>query len=566
MNEALASGAPIDQATHWHDIDWARCHRMVRRHQARIVKATKENKWGKVKSLQHLLTHSFYAKALSVRRVTENRGRNTAGVDGVIWETPESKMNAVNSLKQRGYKPKPLRRVMIPKANGKERPLGIPTMQDRAMQALYLLALEPVSETLADKHSYGFRPSRSTADAIEQVFKLLSKDYSPEWVMEGDIKACFDNIDHGWLINNVPIDRKILGKWLKAGYVENGTLFQTESGTPQGGIISPVLANLALDGLQKVVDGVIPKTTRRGQKVAKVNFVRYADDFIITGASKEILEDEILPAVSRFFVDRGLSLSMEKTKITHVEDGFDFLGQNVRRYSGKLMIKPSLKSIASVKSKIRDIAASNKQATTENLIRKLNPVIKGWAEYHKHVVSAEIFHSLDAFIWKQVWRWCKRRHPKKSSAWVKRKYFHSKGGRNWAFGTETKQFEPGGQRKWMWLYSASNIHIRRHVKIRAEANPYDQEWEEYFRTRHVRIMKQSLQGRQKLNKVWLSQKGICPNCSMPITRETPWDVHHKTRRVDGGKNNVTNLVMLHINCHRQSHSQSHRSGDRLARA
>lgn len=558
MNEAIASGAPINHATHWHDIDWARCYRMVRRHQARIVKATKENKWGKVKSLQHLLTHSFYAKAISVRRVTENRGRNTAGVDGVIWETPESKMKAVNTLKQKGYKPKPLRRVLIPKANGKERPLGIPTMQDRAMQALYLLALEPVSETLADKHSYGFRPSRSTADAIEQVFKLLSKDYSPDWVMEGDIKACFDNIDHDWLINNIPMDRKILGKWLKAGYVENGTLFQTESGTPQGGIISPVLANIALDGLQKVVDGVIPKTTRRGQNVAKVNFVRYADDFVITGASKEILENEIKPAVMEFFVDRGLSLSIEKTKITHVDDGFDFLGQNVRRYSGKLFIKPSLKSISSIKSKIRDIVSSNKQATTENLIRKLNPVIKGWAEYHKHVVSAEIFHNLDAFIWKQIWRWCKRRHPKKSSTWVKKKYFHSNGNRNWAFGTETKQFDLNGQRKWMWLYSASNVHIQRYVKIRAEANPYDPEWEEYFNNRQVRIMKTTLKGRRKLNRVWLNQKGICPICSMPVTRDTPWDVHHKTRRVDGGKNNVTNLEMLHINCHRQTHSQKHR--------
>lgn len=566
MNEAVASGAPINRYEHWHDMDWAKCHYVVKRHQARIVKATKENKWGKVKSLQHLLTHSFCAKALAVKRVSENRGRNTPGVDGKIWSTPVAKMNAINALKQKGYKPEPLRRVKIPKANGKERPLGIPTMQDRAMQALYLLALEPVSETLADHHSYGFRPSRSAADAIEQTFKLLSQSHSPNWVMEGDIKACFDNIDHDWLTARAPMDRKILRKWLKAGYVENGSLFRTESGTPQGGIISPTLANIALDGLQEAVDKVIPKTTRRGQKFAKVNFVRYADDFIITGATKEVLEDEVKPAVMEFFKARGLSLSEEKTKITHVDNGFDFLGQNVRRYSGKLFIKPSLKSISNIKTKIRSIVSSNKQATTESLIRKLNPVIRGWAEYHKHVVSAEIFHSIDAFIWKQVWQWSKRRHPKKSSSWVKKRYFQPYGQRNWVFSTETRQLDHDGKRKWMRLYSASNVQIQRHVKIRAQANPYDADWESYFDSRLAGLMKMTLKGRKKLTRIWMNQRGQCPSCSLPITKETGWDIHHKTRKVDGGTDSTSNLVMLHINCHRQTHSQGFRNGDRPSEA
>ena len=239
MNEAIASGAPINQTLHWHDIDWAKCSRMVKRHQARIVKATQDRRWSKVKSLQHLLTRSFTAKAMAVKRVTENRGKNTAGVDGLIWSTPTQKMNAIGQLKHNGYNPLPLRRVVIPKSNGKERPLGIPTMKDRAMQALHLLALEPISETLADSNSYGFRPARSTADAMEQCFKVLSKKGSAQWVLEGDIAACFDNIDHDWLIHNTPVNKQVLRKWLKAGYIDKGNLFPTEKGTPQGGIITP---------------------------------------------------------------------------------------------------------------------------------------------------------------------------------------------------------------------------------------------------------------------------------------------------------------------------------------
>jgi RNA-directed DNA polymerase len=222
----------------------------VRRLQARIVEATREGRKSRVKALQWILTHSFNGKALAVKRVTENQGKKTPGVDGVTWSTPEAKSQAVLSLSRRGYQPKPLRRVYIPKAHGKMRPLGIPTLKDRAMQALYLLALEPVAETTADRHSFGFRPERSTADAIEQCFNALAKRCSPQWILEGDIKGCFDNISHEWLLTNTLMDRTILQKWLKAGYMENRQLFPTQAGTPQGGIISPTLANLVLDELE----------------------------------------------------------------------------------------------------------------------------------------------------------------------------------------------------------------------------------------------------------------------------------------------------------------------------
>jgi len=558
MNEAKVSGAPIDQHSHWHDINWAECNRVVKRHQARIVKATQEGKWGKVKSLQHLLTRSFSAKALAVKRVTENRGKNTAGVDGTTWSTPTAKMKAVNSLKHNGYKPLPLKRVAIPKSNGKERLLGIPTMKDRAMQALHLLALEPVSETLADSNSYGFRPARSTADAIEQCFKVLSQKGSARWVLEGDISACFDDIKHDWLIDNVPTNKTILGKWLKSGVIDKGNLFATEKGTPQGGIISPTLANMTLDGLQKVVEGVIPRTTRRGQNVAKVNFVRYADDFIITGGSKEILENEIKPAVVEFFKSRGLTLSKEKTKITHVTEGFDFLGQNVKRYGEKVLIKPSTKSVKSIKIKIREILNGNKQATAENLIRMLNPVLRGWANYHRHIVSSKIFSSIDKFIWEQLWQWSKRRHPKKSSTWVKNKYFHTHGSRNWVFSAEISKTGFNKPDKWLRLVNLTSISIQRHIKIKGDANPFDPTWEDYFDKRLMSLMKKSLRGKAKLTSIWKNQDGNCPICKLKIAQDEEWDIHHKIRKVDGGSDNVTNLVMLHLNCHRQTHSQDYR--------
>src|SRR5450755_4541833 len=233
MDESANAGAASHMTTDWQAIDWYQAHRNVKRLQARIVKATQEGKWGKVKALQRLLTHSFSGKVLAVKRVTENQGKNTPGVDRIIWNTPHKKINAIYSLRQRDYHPQPLRRIYIPKKNGKKRPLGIPVMKCRSMQALYLLALDPVAETTADPNLYGFRPGRSTADAIEQCFKVLGKQASPQWILEGDIKGCFDAISHEWLFTHIPMEKAILKKWLKAGYMEQHVLYPTEAGTPQ---------------------------------------------------------------------------------------------------------------------------------------------------------------------------------------------------------------------------------------------------------------------------------------------------------------------------------------------
>src|ERR1700720_2220471 len=320
MTTAKTVGAVSSEAAEWYAIDWQAVHRNVRRLQVRIAQATKAGRWGKVRALQRLLTHSYSGKVIAVRRVTENDGKKTPGVDQEIWDTPEKKTQAVHALKRRGYQSQPLRRVYIPKSDGKTmRPLGIPTMIDRGQQALHLLALDPVVETTADRNSYGFRQKRSCADAIEQCFKAL-RSANTQWILEGDIKSCFDKISHDWLLAHVPMDRVILQKWLKSGYMEKHVLHESMDGTPQGGIISPALANCALDGLERLLKEKYPtgKALKSfGGPCPSVNFIRYADDFVITGRSKELLEGEVKPIVMQFLQERGLELSPTKTVITH---------------------------------------------------------------------------------------------------------------------------------------------------------------------------------------------------------------------------------------------------------
>jgi RNA-directed DNA polymerase len=299
------TGALPHQAPNWQLINWDVVKSEVKRLQMRIAQAVKMQRWNKVKALQWLLTHSISAKLLAVFRVSNNKGAKTPGIDGEIWRDPASRINGALSLVRQGYRALPLRRIHIPKKNKGKRPLGIPVMRDRAQQALYLLALEPIAELTADPNSYGFRPYRACRDAIGQCFCALAKRYSARWILEGDIKACFDGISHAWLRENIPIDRKMLDQWLSCGYMEERKLFPTKSGTPQGGIISPALANMALNGMEAAIKAA---AAGRGQKV---NFVRYADDFIVTAASREILVEKVIPVIETFLNLRGLVLSEE---------------------------------------------------------------------------------------------------------------------------------------------------------------------------------------------------------------------------------------------------------------
>lgn len=464
VHRGCALSLPYD---YWEIILWSKVIVKVNRLQRRIAKAVKEKRWGKAKALIHLLSKSFYAKLLAVFRVTTNKGGNTPGVDNVVWSHPSEKLEAALSLKTRGYRTKPLRRIYIPKKNGKKRPLSIPTMHDRAMQTLFKMAIEPMAETVADPNSYGFRTRRSCNDAIAQCFLSLCRKMSATWIFEADIKGCFDNIGHDWILKNIPINKTILKKWLKSGYIEKNRLFPTKKGTPQGGTISPLIMNMVLDGLETLIMKKFPRWKRK-----KVNFIRYADDFVITAIDKETITSEIIPMVTAFLAERGLELSPEKSKITHINDGFDFLSQNVRKYKGKLLIRPTKDAIQSFKNKLKIIIRENRGIPAHALIRILNPVIRGWSNYHKGICSKRIFARLGKFIFSQLRKWAKYQHGNKNRRWIYNRYFLNN------HFTDYRMTKKGLQT--VRLYRIAYVPIRYHVKVKAQANPFLKEFDKYF--------------------------------------------------------------------------------------
>ena len=548
LRPAQAGSATPRALNVWDQIPWPIVHERVKGLQTRIAQATRDQDWRRVKALQRFLVNSFSAKVLAVKRVSENDGKRTPGVDGETWTTSEGKWQAIQRLGSRGLRPQPLRRVYIPKRGStKRRPLGIPTMTIRAQQALHLLGLEPVAETRADPHSYGFRRSRGTQDAIERVFRLLAQKGSAPWILEGDIKGCFDNFGHGWLESHILMDTKVLRDWLKAGYVESGKLFPTEAGTPQGGVASPTIANLALDGLEAVLAERFGRTKFVRNRL-RVRLVRYADDFIITGSSKELLENEVKPCVEVFLAERGLELSKEKTLITHISEGFDFLGQNVRKYDGKLLIKPSARNVKAFVDSVREIIRANRSVKQETLINVLNPKIRGWANYHRHVVSKETYATVDHHIWHALWRWARRRHPHKSCRWVRQKYFRTQGQRHWVFATQTRGYD--GRPRTLWLLSAASTRIVRHVGVKSDANPFDPAWDSYFAERQGTRMLERLQGRGFPDKLWRQQQGKCPGCGQLIVEDDRWVLQPVVPFKAGGTRTLTNLKMLHSTCQR----------------
>ena len=523
----------------WKSIDWKKAEAEVSRLQARIAKATQEKKWNTVKRLQYLLSHSYYAKALAVRKVTTNKGKHTPGIDKELWNTPAVKMRNVLILTDKGYKAKPLRRVFIEKpGKKKKRPLGIPCMYDRAMQALYALALDPVSETTADEKSFGFRRGRSAQDACEYIFTALSRRTSPEWVLEGDIKGCFDHISHDWLIDHIPMDKSVLKQFLKAGFVFQNELFPTDEGTPQGGVISPILANMALDGMQKVLSdrfhtNRLGKIDLRFKNAHKVNLVRYADDFIVTAATKEIAE-EAKEIIRGFLCTRGLELSEEKTLITHVDDGFDMLGWTFRRFKEKLIVKPSKKSVKALNASLHNTVLERGKAwRQEDLIRVLNRQLRGWANYHQSVCAKDAFSRTDHILYEMLWRWAKRRHPKKNRKWITANYWYSKGLRNWVFSTKNAE-----------LIRLGEVPIIRHTKVRMSANPYLDS--EYFIQRKIQNGMKRLSGRFK--KIWRNQNGCCYHCGQPMEISDEREIFYKIPKSMGGKDEVPNMAYVHKYC------------------
>jgi RNA-directed DNA polymerase len=479
--------APTRRNEHWtlpDGLDWKTVRQKVQRLQMRIAKAAKEGKYRKMRSLQWILAHSFYAKLSAVRRVTSNKGKNTPGIDGVVWKTSCQKMKAVKSLRRRGYRAVPLRRVYIPKKSGKLRPLGIPTMRDRAMQALYALTLAPIAETLGDPYSYGFRRGRSCADALRHCFDRFCHRNDSQWVLEADIASCFDEISHQWILANISVDKKLLKQWLSAGFLDKGELFPTLKGTPQGGIISPIIMNMTLDGLESCAKKSVPwyikgTTTRTG-----VTVIRYADDFIVSAKSCELLEQRVLPALRDFLAQRGLALSEEKTTISHLTQGFDFLGQNVRKHkNGNVYTKPTRKALQGLQAAARQILKAQCVEDNWSMIRRLNQLIRGWCNYHRHACSYRIFKKFDSWLFWEIKRWLHRRHPNKGRRWLRGKYYRSYRNSRWSFFAAKKYAD--GRKEYRDLIKAQWTPIVRHVKVKAEASPFDPLWIEYFKYRKI---------------------------------------------------------------------------------
>lgn len=425
-------------------------------------------------------------------------------------------------------------------------------MRDRAMQALHLLGLEPIAECGADLNSYGFRKGRSTHDARQQLFVSLSQKASALWVLDADITGFFDHINHKWLMNHVHMDKGILCKWLKAGVLDKGCFQRTEEGTPQGGIISPTLANITLDGMERSLHEFLKTQVGTSKtKSLKVNLVRYADDFVVTGNSQELLENTVKPWIKQFLRERGLELSEEKTRIVHIDTGFDFLGWNFRKYNGKLLIKPSLKNVKAFYSKVREIIANSLSLPMEILIKRLNPVLKGWAQYHKGVVAKKTFSKIDHLIYWRLMRWGLRRHPRKSQKWILNHY--------WPHGDTRREFRAKtvnrvGDKVQINLYKLSDTKIVRHIKVKGKYNPFDPFWVAYGEELLTKRMPQDIWNRDRA-KLWLDQRGRCALCEQPIDIEAEgWDDHHIVHKQFGGSHALSNRVLLHPICHRRVHA------------
>ncbi len=542
--------------TAWSDIDWAASEATVRRLQGRIYRAAAAGRGRQVKNLQKLLVRSRSAKRLAVRRVTQqNAGRNTPGVDSVVCRTPESRMRLAAGLSLRDHRPQPVRRVHIPKSDGRTRPLGIPTIRERALQMLVKMALEPEWETRFETNSYGFRPGRCTMDAIVALHLTLAPAGASAWLLDADISGCFDNIGHQPLLARLPVFTTTIRRWLKAGTVELGTWKPTITGVPQGGPLSPLLANVALNGMERLFGAedergrYVRPSLRRGSNHG-ISLVRYADDLVVTAPTREVLETYVGPKLSAFLGERGLRLSEAKTRIVHIDEGFDFLGFSVRRYRGVVLTRPQKEKVVRHLRAIHDYLRQHRQATPSQIIGDLGPVIRGWANYYRHGASKHVFHTADHHIQAKLWRWAKRRHPTKTAAWIRSKYFDSR----W-------NFVDGRTR----LARHDEVPITRHSKVQGKRSPLNPGDQGYWALRRCRRLTETLRspkrsgllGRQDY-KCAMCGVGFDPDEDIPLI-----DEHHAIPRCHGGTDQLDNLQLVHRWCHHAHHA---RIGYRAAEA
>jgi len=552
----LANGTEMQ--TDWNTIDWKKTNRTVRNLRQRIFRATQEGNLKKVRSLQKLMLKSYSNRLVSVRRVAQiNAGKNTPGVDKLVMKTPAARGRMVDALAHYTlWQAKPARRVYIPKANNKLRPLGIPVIMDRCLQAMIKNALEPSWEARFEGTSYGFRPGRSCHDAIEKIYRLARPNLTQKWVLDADIRGAFDHIAHDYLLKTIgPVPGKeLIKQWLKAGYVEHGTFHATEQGTPQGGVVSPLLANIALHGMEEAI-GV--KYDYQGKLIGKRAVVRYADDFVCFCETREDAE-RVQQILVEWLAERGLTLSEEKTRIVHLTKGFDFLGFNVRHYptpqtsrtGWKLLIKPSKESVQDVQKKLKDQWHKAQGSNVQSVLAKLNPIIRGWANYFRTAVAKEIFSKLDSWMFYKADRYTRWMHPNKPKNWRHRKYW----GRfqldrldPWVFGDK--------QTGW-YLLKFSWFPIERHTLVKGRSSPDDPTLRDYWEKRQAAKAKDLTFSKQKLAK---RQKGRCQECGESLFNGEELQVHHLLARSQGGKDSYSNLALVHLLCHQHIHAKTQRA-------
>ncbi len=547
------------QADAWKDIPWKSYEKNVFRLQKRIYRASSRGAVKAVHKLQRLLRASWASRCLAVRRVTQdNQGKKTPGVDGVKALPPPQRLALAQDLRHH-RRPKPTRRLWIPKPGTEEkRPLGIPTIGDRAEQALIKMVLEPEWEAKFEPNSYGFRPGRSAHDAIMAIH--IGTMFKPKYVLDADIAKCFDRINHQALLNKLnttPSIRRIIKGWLKAGVMEGGEIFPTQEGTPQGGVVSPLLANVALHGLEEAITTAFPKQHRSAGEQGKPIVVRYADDFVVMHSQREAI-DRAKQLAEAWLKPMGLELKPSKTRIVHTlhqagnqPPGFDFLGFNIRQHlvgkthetkvgrtrkgTGlKSKITPTKEAMQRHLKAIKATVTSHKAAPQESLIDHLNPIIRGWTNYYSAVESSATFDQLDTLTFRKLYSWARRRHPNKNRQWVASRYWRKSGRKRWQFATE------GGVK----LYNHTATHFQKHVKIQGARSPYDGNWV-YWASRLGRHTELPTRVAKLLNR----QKGKCTYCGLYFRCEDLPEIDHIEPKSQGGQDRYTNWQLLHRHCH-----------------